>query len=75
MRRLNFLEDEPWDEVEDDVKHVRCPGRKFMAIVDRLRNQGFDTVGKVQDYGNIYRLCYVRGPEGLIVELAEQIAS
>src|ERR671921_71800 len=32
-------------------------------------------VGEVQDYGNIYRLCYVRGPEGLIVELAEQIAS
>jgi catechol 2,3-dioxygenase-like lactoylglutathione lyase family enzyme len=44
-------------------------------VDDRLRNQGFDTVGEVQDYGNIYRLCYVRGPEGLIVELAEQIAS
>ena len=45
------------------------------AIVDGFRDEGFDTVGEVQDYGNIYRLCYVRGPEGLIVELAEKLAS
>ena len=45
------------------------------AIVDRLRDDGFDTVGEVQDYADVYRLVYVRGPEGLIVELAENIAS
>ena len=56
-------------------RHICIEVNDLNAIVDRLRNQGFDTVGEVQDYGNIYRLCYIRGPEGLIVELAEQIAS
>jgi catechol 2,3-dioxygenase-like lactoylglutathione lyase family enzyme len=44
-------------------------------IVAGLRGKGFDTVGEIRDYEDSYRLCYVRGPEGLIVELAEQIAS
>jgi hypothetical protein len=30
-------------------------------------------VGEVQDYEDIFRLCYVRGPEGIIVELAQRI--
>jgi hypothetical protein len=30
-------------------------------------------VGEVKRYKDSYRLCYVRGPEGIIVELAEQI--
>jgi hypothetical protein len=30
-------------------------------------------VGEVERYGDIYRLCYIRGPEGIIVELAERI--
>jgi hypothetical protein len=33
------------------------------------------TVGKVQDYADRYRLCYIRGPKGIIVELAEQLGS
>lgn len=44
------------------------------TIVDGLRDKGFDTVGEIRDFEGIYRLCYVRGPEGLIVKLAEQIA-
>src|SRR5215217_5116291 len=59
----------PWPANRLGFRHI-C-----IEVDDRLRNQGFDTVGEVQDYGNVYRLCYVRGPEGLIVELAEQIAS
>jgi catechol 2,3-dioxygenase-like lactoylglutathione lyase family enzyme len=35
--------------------------------------QGIKIVGKIQNYENIYKLCYVRGPEGIFVELAEQI--
>ena len=37
------------------------------------REAGWDTVGEIVDYENIYLLCYVRGPEGLIVELAERL--
>jgi hypothetical protein len=38
-----------------------------------LRARGAELVGEVENYENIYRLCYVSGPEGIIVELAEQI--
>ena len=35
--------------------------------------RGGELVGEVENYQDIYRLCYVRGPAGIIVELAEQI--
>ena len=56
-------------------RHIAIEVDDLDTIVDGLRDDGFDTVGEVSDYEDIYRLCYVRGPEGLIVELAEQIAS
>ena len=42
-------------------------------VVARLRTHGAELVGEIVRYENAYRLCYVRGPEGIIVELAEQI--
>lgn len=42
-------------------------------ILARLQAHGAKLVGEVVQYENIYRLCYVRGPEGIIVALAEQI--
>ena len=57
------------------IRHICIEVEDLNAIVDRLRGDGFDTVGEVQDYADVYRLVYVRGPEGLIVELAENIAS
>jgi hypothetical protein len=38
-----------------------------------LRARGAELVGQVERYENMDRLRYVRGPEGIIVELAEQI--
>jgi catechol 2,3-dioxygenase-like lactoylglutathione lyase family enzyme len=43
------------------------------AVVAGLRARGTELVGEVERYEDSYRLCYVRGPEGIIVELAEQI--
>ncbi|MEU1394730.1 VOC family protein [Micromonospora zamorensis] len=42
-------------------------------ILDRLRPHGAELVGEVVRYENSYRLCYLRGPAGIIVALAEQI--
>jgi catechol 2,3-dioxygenase-like lactoylglutathione lyase family enzyme len=56
-------------------RHICIEVTDLDTIVDRLRDEGVDTVGEVRDYGNVYRLCYLRGPEGLIVELAEKIAA
>ena len=42
-------------------------------VVARLRAHGADLVGAVAQYEDVYRLCYVRGPEGIIVGLAEEL--
>jgi catechol 2,3-dioxygenase-like lactoylglutathione lyase family enzyme len=41
--------------------------------VARLRVHGAELLGEVAQYENIFRLCYLRGPAGIIVALAEQI--
>lgn len=42
-------------------------------ILDRLRPHGAELLGELVRYENSYRLCYLRGPAGIIVALAEQI--
>ena len=41
--------------------------------LDRLRPLGAQLVGEVVDYQGIYRLCYIRGPEGLLLGLAQEL--
>ena len=55
--------------------------RRIMFAVDdiedvlaRLQAHGAELVGEVVQYEDSYRLCYVRGPEGIIVALAEQLS-
>ena len=43
------------------------------AAVAGLQARGAELLGGVERYEDSYRLCYVRGPEGIIVMLAEQI--
>jgi catechol 2,3-dioxygenase-like lactoylglutathione lyase family enzyme len=45
------------------------------ATVAGLRTHGAELVGVVAQYQDSYRLCYVRGPEGIIVALAQQLIS
>ncbi|WP_247672893.1 VOC family protein [Micromonospora sp. C51] len=42
-------------------------------ILDRLRPHGAELVGELVQYEDSYRLCYLRGPAGIMVALAEQI--
>jgi len=41
----------------------------------RLRRRGAQLVGDVVQYEEAYRLCYIRGPEGLLIGLAEELES
>jgi catechol 2,3-dioxygenase-like lactoylglutathione lyase family enzyme len=41
--------------------------------IARLRKHGAQLVGEVVQYEDAYRLCYIRGPEGLLIGLAEQL--
>lgn len=54
--------------------------RRIMFLVDgiddlvaRLRAHGAELVGQVAQYEDSYRLCFVRGPEGIIIGLSEQL--
>jgi len=44
-------------------------------MLDRLLKRGAQLVGDVVQYENSYRLCYIRGPEGLLIGLAEQLGN
>ena len=68
-------------EVEPEAAPPNTRGiRRIMFAVDdlddviaRLRPHGAELVGEVAQYGDSYRLCFVRGPEGIILGLAEQL--
>jgi len=55
------------------IRHVSFAVKDIDAIVEGLRARGTELVGELETFEDRYRLCYVRGPEGIIVELAEQI--
>ena len=45
----------------------------LQATVDRLAEDGYGLVGGIGQYEDVWRMAYVRGPEGIIVSLAERI--
>jgi catechol 2,3-dioxygenase-like lactoylglutathione lyase family enzyme len=55
------------------IRHLAFAVDDIDAVIAGLRACGGELVGDVERYGDSYRLCYVRGPEGIIVELAERI--
>lgn len=56
------------------LRHICVEVPDLSGIVAKLAEQGYGTIGEVCDYESVFRLCYVRGPEGLIVELAERLS-
>jgi catechol 2,3-dioxygenase-like lactoylglutathione lyase family enzyme len=55
------------------IRHIAFAVDDIDAVVTGVRAHGAELVGEVERYKDSYRLCYVRGPEGIIVELAEQL--
>lgn len=55
------------------IRHIAFAVDDLEALVAQLKEKGTELVGEVQNYENAYKLCYVRGPEGIILELAERI--
>jgi catechol 2,3-dioxygenase-like lactoylglutathione lyase family enzyme len=55
------------------IRHVSFAVEDIDAVVAGLQARGAELVGELERYEDSYRLCYVRGPEGIIVELAERI--
>ena len=57
------------------IRHVAFAVEDIDAVVAGLRARGAELVGELVRYEDTYRLCHVRGPEGIIIELAEKILS
>ena len=55
------------------IRHIAFVVEDIDAVVAGLRARGAELVGELERYEDIYRLCYVRGPEGIIIEPAEKI--
>lgn len=55
------------------LRHLCFQVEDLDNIVATLEQKGHKLVGEVQTYENSWKLCYVRGPEGIILELAEQL--
>ena len=55
------------------IRHVTFAVEDIDDVVARLQARGAELVGELERYEDIYRLCYIRGPAGIIIELAERI--
>jgi catechol 2,3-dioxygenase-like lactoylglutathione lyase family enzyme len=55
------------------LRHLAFLVEDIDAVVAGLQARGTELVGELVRYEDSYRLCYVRGPEGIIIELAEEI--
>ena len=55
------------------IQHIAFAVEDIEAVVAKLKNKGAELFGEIQNYENAFKLCYVRGPEGIILELAEQV--
>jgi catechol 2,3-dioxygenase-like lactoylglutathione lyase family enzyme len=55
------------------IRHIAFVVEDIEAVVAKLKKQGAEIVGRIQNYEDTYKLCYIRGPEGIILELAEPV--
>jgi 4-hydroxyphenylpyruvate dioxygenase-like putative hemolysin len=55
------------------IRHIAFVVDDIEAVVAKLKENGTEIFSEIQNYEDTYKLCYVRGPEGIILELAEQI--
>ncbi|WP_147533033.1 VOC family protein [Bacillus marasmi] len=55
------------------IRHICFAVEDIEAIIAKLKQKGTEVFSEIEQYGESYKLCYVRGPEGIILELAEKI--
>lgn len=55
------------------IRHIAFAVENIEAVVAKLKERGAEPFSEVQSFEDTYKLCYVRGPEGIILELAERI--
>jgi catechol 2,3-dioxygenase-like lactoylglutathione lyase family enzyme len=56
------------------IRRIMFAVQDIEDVLARLRAHGAELVGELEQYEDKYRLCYIRGPEGIIIALAEQLS-
>lgn len=55
------------------IRNIAFTVDDIEAVVTQLKNKGMEIFGEIQQYEESYKLCYIRGPEGIILMLAEEL--
>jgi catechol 2,3-dioxygenase-like lactoylglutathione lyase family enzyme len=55
------------------IRHIAFVVDDIEGAVAKLKQHGAEPFSAIQQYEDSYKLCYVRGPEGMIIEFAEQL--
>ncbi|CAG9623102.1 VOC family protein [Sutcliffiella rhizosphaerae] len=55
------------------IRHIAFAVEDIESLVAKLEKIGAEPLGEIYNYNNVYKLFYCRGPEGIILELAEKI--
>jgi catechol 2,3-dioxygenase-like lactoylglutathione lyase family enzyme len=55
------------------LRHLCFAVDDLDAVLERLAARGFSRIGEIHLYNKVVRLCYIHGPEGIIVEIVERI--
>ncbi|AYW47913.1 glyoxalase [Tetragenococcus osmophilus] len=55
------------------IRHIAFAVEDIDSLVTNMEKKGAALIGDIQNYKNMYKLCYIRGPEGIILELAEKL--
>ncbi|MGL4610543.1 MAG: VOC family protein [Trueperaceae bacterium] len=55
------------------IRHIAFLVEDLETLIAKLKTKGAEIIGEIQTYENSYKLCYVRGPEGIVLDLNERI--
>jgi catechol 2,3-dioxygenase-like lactoylglutathione lyase family enzyme len=55
------------------IRYIAFVVEDIEAVVAKLQKHGAEIVGRIHNFEDTYKLCYIRGPEGIILELAETL--
>lgn len=76
---IKFLEPSNEKEIQPSfantlgIRHIAFSVEDMEAIVAKLKKKDAEIFSEIQQYEEMYKLCFVRGPEGIILELAEEL--
>lgn len=74
LELVKFHTDSEIESIQQSLKnHIAFAVEDIETVVVKLKKKGAEIISETQNYNNIYKLCFVQGPEGIILELAEKM--